>query len=164
MKGLRVTTIRHKCESYVSMFPPGAPVLIETYSYEDSDPDDGSLSFRQFPGFVVSWKRGERAYCYIKPGTPSVRGNVAFEPKPPNSGWVKLSIRRLTLIPGAPLTDMIPCKECSALPATINGVCQAINSWHKSRCKHVDHFKFLGGEIALHGSEWAGTERDDIPF
>lgn len=103
VKGMFVTSIKHRCAHRDPLFKPGDPVTVETWSCMN-DPDAG---MEYFPGIFIAQK-ATKAICFIKPGTDG------FETA--GKGYVKVTLSRIKTRDGDRV-DVRECEFCGERPA-----------------------------------------------
>ena len=119
IKGLGITSLLHKCDSFEPKYKAGDQVLVRTCTGYEGDPTDdyGNMIYGSFPGWFVSWTDKGKCLAYVTPGTPSIEdGREKFEPR--NDGWCSVPMSR---IESRPQDDPSPvCPKCGMVP---NGDC-----------------------------------------
>jgi hypothetical protein len=164
----RVSAIRGKCEARKPVFAPGVQVTARLFDYENPGPED-DRKVHVWPGVVIQ-EKGTKAVIFVRPGAPSIVVQpftaIPFTPKKTDGeGWVKVSIRHLTLIPGAPRIDVSTCTRCLKIPGILDGECGAGDDWTRMRCEHVPVRLLMDGGLALVGSAWVDPDaEEEFPF
>lgn len=109
IKGLGITSIRHRCPVRAPRYSAGHAVMIHTYDSKD-DPD--SVVMQWWPGWFISQK-GTKAICFIRPKTEV--GGYEFSPQHSN-GFVKVPLSRVKI--GAhDRVELDICRFCNGYPA-----------------------------------------------
>jgi hypothetical protein len=103
-----------------------------------------------WPGVVCS-EKGSRATVYVATSALS-EGGERFVPK--GIGFIKIAIRHLRPIAGAPLVDLTVCKVCNEIVALLDGECGGHGDYRKAHCQHVPAQMFFDGGMALVGTAW----------
>lgn len=127
IKGLGLTSVKHRCAERVPMFRSGQSVLVLTVAfYADDDLDKAPLAW--FPGWIID-QTGTTVIAFIAPGTPAFRGadpENTFEPCGSRPGYVKVPLSRIQAHSGGD-ADITECPSCYARPFLENGgKCAAI--------------------------------------
>lgn len=166
--GLKITQIRGNCSERVQVLAPGVQVRVRTYVDGDPVPPDGGSDrvICIWPGVVISENvRTRKAIVFVRPGAMALEGGEQFVPKMGNEGFLRLSFKHLTPIPGAPRIDVTTCNRCAKIPTLLDGECGAVGDFHKVRCKHVTATMFFERGLALVGTAWVDPDaEEEIPF
>lgn len=141
IRGLGITTVRHRCGVRVPRYEPGCAVWIKTFDSRESGDEDGPR-VSWFPGVFISQK-GSRAIAFIKPGALDELSDEDYPFQPENRGFVKVPLSRVKDRDGVPVS-VVPCLTCGDVPAL-------------SGCGHPQRYP---GDV-LHGCLQKETEEAD---
>ena len=151
--GMIPTAIRGKCKARVATFRPGQQVMVRTFINEPVMtplvPGEDRI-YDWWPGVVIA-EHGSRATVYVAIAALS-KGGERFVPN--GTGFMRIHIKHLTLIPDAPAIDVEECKVCGQIPGMLEGECGGGSDYNKIRCPHVEARHFLEGGFTLVGSQW----------
>lgn len=120
IKGLGITTVKHKCFLRSPMFLPGDPVTVSTGV--EGEGSYGPVWYQaDFDGvFIQEMKDRSRVVCFIKPGTEGSTGDE-FEPIDGKIGFVKLPYSRVKKREGERI-ELKECRGCGGFPE-LTGKC-----------------------------------------
>lgn len=120
IKGLGITTLKHRCTIREPEFLPGDPVTVRTGT--EGEGEYGPVWYQAgFDGvFIREMKGNTQVVCFIKPGTEGDTGDE-FEPKEGKRGFVKLPRSRVKKRDGD-CVKLKECERCGGLPQ-LTGEC-----------------------------------------
>lgn len=121
IRGLGITSLLHRCDSYEAPFKPGDPVLVTTLvDCNGADWDENGPPTAVFPGHFLA-QFGQKAHVFIEPNIEDVDGNH-FEFVPRSNGYCTLSYLRVKANPnGAALEICERCKDLVCRCADLDG-------------------------------------------
>ena len=126
IKGLGLTSIKHRCKERVELFQKGDPVLVRTYSGH-SEPSDGygnDAIYDDYPGHYIR-QNGAKALVVVKPGTPGVEFGEDFPFQPKNgTGYLSVPLSRIRSNPDGESLCMTVCHRCGEIAAVFGGNAQ----------------------------------------
>lgn len=117
LRGLGVTSLKHRCDGFEPAFVAGDAVRVNTLAWfakgEESPPPR-----LDFPGHFVSFVGG-KALVFVPAKAEDMNGEgVEFEPS--GNGYLKVPLSRLSPR-DAPAADIKQCRWCGAMPALDSG-------------------------------------------
>lgn len=131
VKGLGVSSIRHRCKVRVPTYEPGAAVLILTHaSSEPSEDDEPRRGW--FPGIFIR-QSGTQVIAFIAPGAVAAGLSAAYPFEPQRNGFVKAPFSRIKPSDHAPPADMTHCSLCDSYPAFQRG-CRGHDEFGRRVC------------------------------
>lgn len=134
IKGLGLTSIKHRCKNRVEMFQKGDPVVVRTYSgySEPSDSGYGNDAVHDdYPGYFIR-QNAAKALVIVKPGTHGHDYGESFPFLPKNaSGYLSIPLSRIRANPEGERVSMDECQRCGEIVAIqgSNARCEENHGW-----------------------------------
>ena len=121
IKGLGITSLLHRCDSFEPRYAVGQQVTISTWVEGADEYGEPAAAAATFPGWFVSLAADGKGLVYVRPETPSLEdGRDKFDPR--HDGFCKIPLSR---IQSRPQDDPSPvCAKCSMVP---NGECRNVD-------------------------------------
>lgn len=116
IRGLGISSLRHRCAARVPRYTAGQAVVIHTYDGEHDY--NGEYTMQWWPVWFIEQK-ATRAICFIRPGT-DVDG---YEFSPQHSrGYVKVPLFRVKAASHEPV-ELARCEGCGDYTAFLGDAC-----------------------------------------
>ena len=132
IRGLGITSVKHKCAAYRDEFTPGQPIVALTTPYM------GSETMGHFPGWFIRYRANASPLVYIKPGTKAVEDeSVLFETQ--GKGYCGIAMNRIAT---RNTSEPSPyCSECDTV------------FWAEDGCRNWEPWvmKEIGAECPMMG-------------
>lgn len=121
VRGLGVTSIRHRCHERIPLYAPGAPVLVKTSAWLSRD-DAESVDVPPktwFPGFFIRQK-GNSAIAFIRPGTMEAYDDSGHTFETIGEGFVKVPFARVMPRGDDKPIPVDECRLCGRIVALVS--------------------------------------------
>lgn len=99
IRGLNITSLKHKCDGYNSIYEEGEPVFVTLYVCKYTGPMGETDCFEEtYEANFIGWsKTGIKAVCFISNNAPSLEDeDIKYSHEGNRKGYVKITLKNVT--------------------------------------------------------------------